>query len=289
MPSASQLPNGGRTRCWVPLVVALVLIATPAQTSALSCRYPGSVRPGPDDVGVPVNTRIWINDVFAGSWWEHEDFEACPLPRLFGDDGSEPELEIAPIPDDGSLPRVLVLTPTQPLKIGTEYTLEFECLGHYAMLTERTFVVSSPADHESPVVPVLDSYAVEHQRGDFETHHADLMIDSEEPFILLDRDETSSFDPQTYAGALTDMFDIDNRSPYVGQGACLWRNWNAERGSQTSIRLAAMDLAGNISEWSEPEPIDLGCGCSSSAADGGWGWLFVPLFLRRRRCHGRCA
>lgn len=274
------------------MLSAGVLGLVPITAWATTCVYQGSVRPGPDDENVPTNTRIWIHDIATGAVWKNGFDEECPPPRLLGSDGSEPGFTMSVIPEDADLPLVLVLTPQEPLTVGTGYLVDFECFGVEAGSQPHTFTVSQPADEVAPSIPSLVEYDVEHSSSHVgtEAHYASLLVETDGPFVLLDREGDSTFDPIDLSGTLTDVFDVDHRQPTVGDGFCSIANWpDADRGDETTIRLATMDLAGNMSKWSESETIVLGCGCRSSGGGGFWGWLLVPLLWRRRRPPGAVA
>lgn len=265
-------------RCLVAALVAALVALGVGTARACSCGSFVDVRtPQPGASEVPTNTSIWLGIS------EEFDFHVDALEQefvLFSPEGESLELSSTRIMvDDGD---VLVITSTAQLEANARYEL-WLCDGMRCRDEVTDFVTGDGPDFQPPELPTeLDR---EHDgRGpgpcgrakwvDFTVEH--------EGILLVDVAGAANIDAEARTGRAT----LATSSPHftLGRGLCLG-GWPG--GRSADIRLAAFDLAGNFSGWSEPTSVSLsGCGCHTSGRDGSWLALVCVLALSRRRTTG---
>jgi MYXO-CTERM domain-containing protein len=247
------------------------------------CTFPASIHPNQDDIDVPANTRIWIHESPAALELGAIEGECTPVLRTSG--GEEVPHELTQI----GAPSLALLTPQQPLSVGATYELELPCISSGTEPSPVTFKVARGPDLEAPAVPdVQVGQWFEGVEGDF--GFGRLLVTSDEPTVLVDVGPGSQIEGSVDDGTVTDVFSIPDRVPFVGVQTCRLTNWQpTSEDDSVDVRVAAVDLAGNVSAWSEPVSVQVesGCGCVAGGQPPTWRWslllgVFVGLGRRRR-------
>lgn len=265
-----------RPRLAPALAVLAVLAAAVAPRVARACECVGGnlvQLPAPDAVGVPVNARV-----LAGNAVLAYDEEQRP-PDLIGP-GGPVEVAAARLETTGRA-FVHVLTPVEPLQPRTTYEVALqEWQGRWR------FTTGDGADEEAPAPPRLRevdaSYESENHSSCGETSNVELSVEGGGELVLLDVNGRAQL--EGLSGRVSDAV-VAGGSLWVGTGGC-HTNAQAAPGEPIHVRAASVDLAGNLSAWSEEldTELPLGCACgAASGAEAGAGFLALAAWMARRR------
>ncbi len=263
-------------RWWGAVGLALAAIGVPVSAGACDCATPESWDyswPADDAADVPTNARVFVPPSMLA--WSPES-----SPAFFwkAADGTPIAFEVASLGD------FVVLVPKESLAPSNRYTAGV--VGRPGV----AFRTGEGPDSTPPAVPEI----LEVGEGEVSTGtscgdeaYVPMVVRSEEGFLLLDLGAASAFDPVTLAGAVDEVQPGGERVYFwIGEAACAAPN--AKPGETVRVRFAALDGAGNLSDWTASRRIevpDYGCGCRS-AGPGDLGLLafgLVALALRRRR------
>lgn len=229
----------GAARSWMLLgacVGALLsLTPKPAWAGSCSCLAPSAqILPSNGWQEVPVNTKTWVLRA-----------QHCGIPSLATRGGTEVLTTHSRLDAD-----VLVLTPEHPLEAGEQYEV------HCPEGKVSSFTVADGQDWSAPSTPkfaVGDRVSVTSEGfgdcGDMD--YATLRVDHDGALLVLASQAETQEEGLTGKGLL-DAWGGDDRVTVGDPGACGTPNWDfLADGPLRGARLAAVDLAGNVSGWSE--------------------------------------
>lgn len=269
----------GNSDCSAAILVCLLVWAAPTVARACSCesaldRYNRSSWPTvspPDGAdGVPLDVVVWVEPLFEG--------ETLGLVL----DGDEVPLQ----PSGRTLIHALS---------GWADTELAEFFPEDGLEPERTYsIVLSDADG-SP-----------HERGEFTTGEFEAKGQFRAPELLTQRLTSGDLpDPLCGCPGISQArFSVSRPAPWqfasgadvdvLAGEAFLDASFTGvleTLGAPGEVRFAAMDYAGNLSDWSEPAVLEWparGCGCSGAQLQSGrplssWWLTLVPWSWRRRR------
>lgn len=126
-----------------------------------------------------------------------------------------------------------------------------------------------------PTVPVMREQDPGPERHE---HRVDLFVDFDGVLVVADADST--FDGVTWEGSINTVHvdpDVTVRFP----AGCGHDSWPYDADS-AELKFAAFNLAGRMSDWSEPELVMNVAGCNLAGSPG-WAFAVVLLAVRRRR------
>lgn len=264
----------GRVGRWAGGIAlgVLALGAAADDAAACDCAVPSQVTPSQDDAEVPANTKIWIR-----GW------TPCPSPALQeAGGGAVIETTQSQIARD-----ITVLHPAAPLQVGASY--EVSC-GSEPPLS--TFTVTAEADTTPPGLPSVKE--VEHvETGGIasscgEESYVKLDASFAGKLLLLDIEGEASLDTAALSGVVSAAFAA-GEMVFVGEAACSGSNWNLDREDEPRVAYATVDLAGNVSGWTEAAPLEEASGCQMGGPARGRGGIaaaaaaLLGLFGLRRR------
>ncbi len=252
-------------------------LALPTKAEACSCLAASVefIAPADGAVDVPTNTRIWIGGVDTGPW-------------LRDASGAEVAGTVSSLRSRAGIVRIF--TPDAPLRPGVTYT------GYGGSPGSATFTVGSGPDTTPPALPSITSR--QHYPGrTFGTAFGGSSCDSGDDRLLtldiadramltlVDINETSNLNASVPEGPISVM-SVEH-TVNIGRTACI-NTW--EGTGDMGVRLAAFDIAGNFSGWSEEsaEVVEtVGCSCDSTSFRQAGGPLLAALglglLMRRRR------
>lgn len=265
-------------------LVALSVTLLPSRAAdACSCVPPDArILPSETTLTVPSNTRIWV----VGTQY-------CGAVTLADGQGSDVGLTYTNFDPD-----VRALTPAQELTVGARYTITCEA----GQVTH--FTVTDEADWRAPTTPLVE--IGEHTSyestgggdcGDREYVELDVVHNGDMLFLDI-AGRAAQFETKLLQGELVEVVLNDELVTVGNTGDCGRTNWDFyEQGDAIGTRVAAVDLAGNVSPWSAAQTVRMptgggffGCAvrnarsanASAPLAALGLG-LFGLLVLRRRR------
>ncbi len=217
--------------------------------------------PATGSTDVPTNTRIWGSAIL-----DLQDGAGVSVPTTR-----------STVTDSEDFSEFTVLRPVNELQPNTTYTITA------ATSAPHTFTTGAGPHTTPPPIPEIEDLEQvrDHDCGQ-SLYHATYTLRGPASIYLLDTAETTTFVPADLVGDVTayshaPQFDLGARcGGYENVPAAPTRN------TSTTVRFAALDLAGNFSGWSEPEELTFsGCklgGRSSPALLG-----LLPLLIARRR------
>lgn len=250
------------------IVVTVLLTATTAHAKSLgpSVGYGvlTIVRPHHDEQAVPLNTRIWLDELSAT---DSANYATPRDPRLFDPDGV-PILLGTPISITAPGGQLLVYTPPAPLLPNTTYELR-NCDADECDHLLASFVTADAPDVDPPAPPEISSVLL---AGNLE-----LDATFADNILVIGPDEDPLAEPlvsQSLLGAATQEHPLDVQNGDLDA--------NIDR-----LRFATYDLAANFSGWTPPVDIerpsaDLPVGCRAVAV-APTPWLLLALLAVRRR------
>ncbi len=265
-------------------LVALTVTLLPSRAAdACSCMPPDArILPSEDTLTVPSNTRIWV--VAA---------QYCGAVTLVDDRGSDVDLALANFDPD-----VRALTPTDELIVGARYTVTCESgqVSH--------FTVTDEADLTTPATPLVEigehtSYESSGGGDCGDREYTKLEVVHNGDMLFLDiAGRAAQFDTKLLQGELVEVVLNDELVTVGNTGDCGRTNWDFyEQGDAVGTRVAAVDLAGNVSPWSAAQTVMLpigggffGCAAQNARAASpssplvglGLGLYGLLVFWRRR-------
>lgn len=255
----------------------LVLLASPDARACAANPPPGEqlgLAPFDGELGVPLNTRVYLG--------------------LGGPDRiilrvQETQTSVPFVLSDISGGRVL--TPDALLAPDTKYEVEDNGT------TLLRFTTGSTQDTTAPAIPTVKSERGEGDRpsplgplgggpgscgGGGIDGHVMYVMEVDGSFILVDYDESSTFDPVALDGNVSDIARTDLVYVYGSDAK--------------KVRFGAVDGAGNFSGWSEFRDVNIpedsgACACASPGKHSTWAGAAVlslaTVFLSRRRSRVR--
>lgn len=268
-----------------------VLAGAPRVAEACSPSCPATMLPK-NRSSVPANTKIWVFD-----GWIVKNIVSNQFAEVCGGD-SEPHLETEdgqPVP--WTLQRfgdAIAFTPDELLTVGSRYVVRIACPGDG--LQDVTFEVAAPADTEAPGAPSMQLGGVVQETDDcWDQTYREVGVSGGAPLYLIDVRPASASDWALASGL---GGGVTNSLSKLGRAACGRGHWGNVEGP-ASVRIAAMDLAGNRSEWTEPVEVTfeapeksagkvarrlLDCACTTGAPKppSPW-WIALLAVVRRRR------
>lgn len=254
-----------RALCVRPFVViaagVVALSATIHSENAHACELAvpdsrivdDSVAPADGDALVPLNARVWVGGLHLFAF-EEGTGRLLEQPRAI-------RVATNGVDIDGTITHIVansgvigVFTPVDPLAPSTTYDvfIEDEPLS--------AFTTGQDDDLDAPIIPtatfapqgaVYAAYSCDGQPSGATVTVGPTFL------TLVDAVDGGVFDDENLGGSV---------SAY-SRGAPVFLNAIAEEGP-FDARLAAVDIAGNFSGWSEPQTIDVpksGCTCASSS------------------------
>lgn len=261
----------------------------PSVVNACSPKCNPDVLPDSETKDVPANTKIWV---LGGAM--PRAIVRGRFARTCGTK-SEPELQT----EDGTLvpwtmERVtggVAFTPDTPLQIGRRYVIKLEC--PQENFGDVDFEVTAPADSTPPDTPRLSLGGFVDEADDcWKLTYRRVSVAGGDALVQVD----VAFSDGNWgaAGGITDSLS------QLGHAGCGRGYWTPELRS-AAVRIAAIDLAGNRSPWSEETVVSpvggltgaarrwLGCNCRAARGeDGRARWLALALLvLVRRRSAGQ--
>lgn len=179
---------------------------------------------------------------------------------------------------------VALVRPEAPLLPFTRHEL-WSCDGPLCDRRERVFTTGAGPDEEAPAPPTERARTVErHLRSGPcgpPRWTAGIELDGGAALTLLDIDEESTFEADTFEGQVSDLTD---QGRFDLNGPCGASLPVGQRGDTVTLRYAAMDQAGNVSGWTEPTELVLEpSGCSHARWGGGWALALLGVVARARR------
>ncbi len=214
---------------------------------------------------VPTNTKVWL---------QHCSYRT----RLLEAGGAEVSHTLHCMNPTADFPTG-VLEPHNDLRANTEYVI-----ADYTGVSEYRFTTGDRRLVSPPPLPEVEELLIEHGTNCEGWYHLATytLHGGERNIFLMDVAETTDFDPKTFTGSVS---AISTDEIEIGSQPCTGADnfpGGASRRANTTVRFAALDLAGNFSGWTEPEELSL-AGCNASGASTVPTWCLVPLLLRRRR------
>jgi hypothetical protein len=270
----------------------LALTLFEPMAAACSCGWEEAiVRPHAEEVA-PRESLIWVPSSVAESAhrnavgpFDNPDRQIAPTPaeltavlELTRDDGSSIDFDITPIVDDHGSDVYYVLIPTAELAPG-DYVLSTQTLsGDPTRFTVGDF--SSVGPTSPPLIidtNVHSESGVGNSCGESRAKSFQLGIDGVFTVARF-RSEAEFRRGQTPWRAA--VFHQD-ASVVIGSAACLGQTWDFRDGP-VSARFASIDLAGNLSPWTEPERVFVedpsgGCVCVAAGRASDWGARWPAL------------
>lgn len=217
-----------------------LVLAAAAPARALSCPPPGLYAPAVGAVGVPTNTRIWCSVDVA---------DEVASVRLYDADGaalSGTQTRLSALQFD-----LLVFTPDAELAPRSEHRAECPGSGRRSL----EFSTGDGPQMRRPPVPIVSEWEthVDAGSGWGPSYFADFPQPSpSSTLILVDVGGGAALEPRSLQGAVADVRSLEREaSVEIGYGPC-GGNWaEAGLGATTSVALAALDLTGAFSGWSD--------------------------------------
>ena len=220
---------------------------------------------------VPTNTRIWVYS------------ESLPEDRVTDDDfslGDESGTNIRISVEHLTLGKagfergLYVVTPTEPLTIGTRYELT---IGFGYSLTR--FVVSEQLDTDPPRAPVEVSRTELNAREDDSSCKVEVRIEYEleqptNELMVMALDGIDDFDAERRTGTLFNAasHSLPDEVPIIRFGQAPNAGWPESNPKSVLPRVGTFDLAGNFSGWRKGDAVDRPkrtSGCSMVASGMG--------------------
>ena len=252
-------------------LLALALPAALMSAAGLACNredckcadpsYSLSAIPRADATDVPTNTRIWGDE---------------PNTRLLDDAGVEVPATRTTVTDPLGQGMFTVLRPLTELRPHSVYTVDTAPGTH-------TFFTGAGPLSEPPPIPEIDELEQDHYRDCGQLQYsASYTLHGAGVVYLLDTASTTTFDPVNLVGEVSGF--SSSPSFYLGPKCGGADNFpgGASRHASTTVRFAALDVAGNFSGWSEPEELTL-TGCQLGSDPSLALLVMMPLLLGSRR------
>ncbi len=270
------------------VLVLMALLALPACNPDCETPVAPAVRGAPTSAhgAVPTNTLIWI---LADEAQCHDLGPESPTPLLLDlDRGTAVTLnEVGRLLSPESV--LVIYEPEGELEPDTGFELTYDrffglnpdAFGQQLFVpvaARRTvaFFTGDGPDDEAPATPVVQSTLLfSDQHSTDPQDEALFELQSEGAFQILGRSDGSKSLPDGLdgdVGAVSDRPDVR-----IADGL--------QPGEALHVSVRAVDLAGNLSEWTETEELTMplmGCGVLEDA-DGFHPALFLPLLLLRRK------
>jgi MYXO-CTERM domain-containing protein len=218
--------------------------------------------------------------------------EVAGFIALIDDDGDFIPFDVTTIVAADGTDVYFVLTPDADLQPG-QYAVEPLIVG----ADRVAFTVGAHTSSDTPQVPEIIERRQHLESGVGnscgESRGKSFALEHASPFSIAAIGAAPSFDEDK--GQWQSAVFTQRRSITVGSVACLDATWDFDDGP-TKVSFAAMDLAGTLSDWTEPERVyvedpDEGwlCAVSPGARESRamWAALALPLLLawrRRRSC-----
>lgn len=219
--------------------------------------------PATSSTDVPTNTRIW----------------GSAITDLQDDAGLSVPITRSTVTDSEDHSEFTVVRPVNPLAPNTTYSI----ITNTESSAPHTFTTGAGPQTTPPPIPeVQDLELVRYRDCGQSQYHATYTLRGPASIYLLDTANRTTFVPADLVGDVTDFsqwpqFDLGARcGGYENVPAAPTRN------TSTTVRFAALDLAGNFSGWSEPEELTFsGCKLGGPTSPALLGLL--PLLIARRR------
>lgn len=250
-------PRASYASCALALGTVLFVSASPARACSYDTK--GWALPTMES-RVPANTRIWF---YVEAYFRDESHTRESVMLKDAEGRVVPTQFERVLLGDTVFPRTLyVLTPLEPLLVGSEYQAGAEGLSY------AHFVVTDGPDLKSPRKP-KEVYRGEYAQGPNKNSCGAYAIvtmayDLENPLeelMVVALDDHDSFDPDSLSGTLFEAasptYEGSEGLAQVDYGTTPVSGWPASNPKIVRSRVGTFDLAGNFSGWSEPTTIAL--------------------------------
>lgn len=235
---------------------------------------------------VPANTRIWFLGYLGKAIANNGFAESCESdqpPRLESDSG---EVIATTLTRTGD---AAFLTPLEPLTEGEAYVVRVSCLPFEVQ--DTTFEVTAPVDVTAPAVPTVRTGTLFRESDEcFNLAYRNIEASGGDPLYFVDLHADAVLDG-TY-GENVAVEGVTDELTKLGHTGCDPGYW-PDAARTHRFRFAAVDLAGNRSEWTEPMsvtreglPVASACNCSIERRERrglAWASLVLGVVLLRRR------
>ncbi len=212
-------------------------VTEPAQ--ALSCAEPGVLAPARDATDVPTNTLVWCSRANVG-----DTFQITVL-----DPQGKPVAGTASL-ITSPLFRTTVFRPSEELAPNTQYTVSCRSYAE-----PSTFTTGAGPRNQTPAVPDLTNMTIRASEGGW-GHTLGAVLSDPSPegtLVALDLERSARLDAGDLSGSISDL-TLMGASPsmvWVASAPCVFSWPEAKLGASTHFRLAAFDLTGAFSGWTE--------------------------------------
>ncbi|MEW5855282.1 MAG: Ig-like domain-containing protein [Myxococcota bacterium] len=261
------------TRGSLPLLVTLLGGTLLHGGDARACDYVPTrtsfLMPGDGARDVPPNTRVWMGNTF-------DETQQFRLTDSAGNDvpGTMRELSGGYLNTDETM-ALRVFTPTRSLTPQETYQLTLPDS------SSTTFTVGDREDLEAPPVPVVES----------RTYHPDVPSPIPSCGSCVARSVFRvTFNGMLLIGVLNDGPGFDEGTVSGGVSVLTTRGQatvvdarECQEDGRSEIRFAAVDMAGNLSGWSDSQRSDAGqCRCATPGGAEPWSLLTMTMLLALR-------